>query len=166
MSEEKTYRSDGTRGVAAALVFMCVLIFAAGAGGISGGIHRSAAVSIVGVGVMIFAVFGAWWVITQFARMGVTTTGEGLIIRNWFRREFIAWPEIEAFKFGTEIDDLTAREMLSSPYLQTYVVTTHGRHYVMCGITATRLNRAKSRGKVQEILNRLDDERLTHNRAA
>jgi len=166
MSEEKTYRSDGTRAVAVALTLMCVLIFAAGLGGIGGGIHRSTSVSMVGVGVMIFAALGAWWVLTHFARMGVTTTREGITIRNWFRRKFIAWPEIEAFKFGTDIDDLTVRESLSSPYLQTYVVTINGRHYVMGGIAATRLNRARSRGKVQEILKRLEDERLAHNRAA
>jgi hypothetical protein len=166
MTEEKLFRSDSTRPLAAVLAFFGVAIFAVGAGGLSGGVNHSLAVTVVGAMAMLVGALEICWTILYFARMGVIVTDQGIIIRNWFRRTHIGWPEIAAFRFGTDVDHLTVREQMSSPFLQTYAVTTDGRHFVMCGVTATRLMRARSREKVREILARLEDERLTHSQPA
>jgi hypothetical protein len=164
MTEEKVFRSNSTPSIAAVFIFFAIGIFAEGVGALSGGTDQSTSHLIVGVVVIFVAVLLAWWAVFYFARMGVTSTNEGIIIRNWFRKKFVAWPDLEVFKFGTEIANLTVRESLSSPYLQTYAITKDGHHFVMCGITATRVIRSRSRRKVQEILDLLEDEKLSHNR--
>jgi hypothetical protein len=111
---------------------------------------------------MALAVLGLAWSVFYFAQMGVTTSNEGIVIRNWFRRKSILWPEVQEFKFGNNINNLSVREGLASPHLQTYVITTDGHHYLMCGLTATRVNRSESRRRVQELLVQLEEERRCH----
>lgn len=162
MTENQVYRSNSTRILGAAFAFAFVLVFITGVNGIGGGKTDSTVLIAISILVMIFAVLGFSWSIIFFAQMGVTTSEGGILIRNWFRRRYISWPEIEAFRFGDKVENLSVREGLASPYLQTYAVTKDGRHYVMCGLTATRVNRSDSRRRVQELLNRLEDARLTH----
>jgi hypothetical protein len=117
---------------------------------------------VIGVVEMFVALLAIAWSVFYLAQMGVTTSDHGIVIRNWFRRRFIQWLDVKEFNFGTGVDNLTLRESLATPYLQTYVITNDDHHYVMCGITATRINRAESRRRVQEILNRLGEEKIRY----
>ena len=78
------------------------------------------------------------------------------------RRIFISWEDIKGFRFGDLIDDLSVREHLNSPYLQSYVILKDGRHLAMSGLMIIRIRRAESRRRVQLLLNELEEERLAH----
>ncbi len=160
MSGVKVYRSRSTRWMAAALSFVFLLVIVSGANGLSGGIKRSHAVTAVGIALIIVAGLGVVWCLVNFAQMGVTASEKGILIRNWFRRVSIPWCDIEGFGFGNSTDGLSVREHLSSPVLQTYVVMKSGKHLVMSGLTATRINRSESKRRVQDILNQLEAERV------
>jgi hypothetical protein len=99
------------------------------------------------------------WVVLFFARVGVETSFDGIVVRNWVRQHHIKWSDIRGFDFGEKVAGLSLRESLSSPVLQTYVVLKNGKHCVMSGLSATRVNRTESKRRVQEMLDELDDER-------
>ena len=162
MSVRKVYRSRSTRWLAAALSFVFFLAFLAGLSGLGGGSKQSSAVTAVGIVLMGVATAAIVWSVFCFGQMGVTSSNEGIVIRNWFRRRSIRWGDIKEFEFGNKIGSLSMREQLSSPYLQTYAVTVDERHYVMSGLSATRMNRAGSRRRVQALLDQLESERLIH----
>ena len=162
MSTGEVYRSRSTRWLAATLSFIFFLAFLAGSSGLGGGSERSSAVTAVGVALMVAATLAIAWSVFYFGQMGVTSSDEGIVIRNWLRREFIPWGDIKAFSFGNRVGDLSMREQLASPFLQTYAVTNDGRHYVMSGLSATRINRSGSRRRVQALLDHLEAERVSH----
>lgn len=166
MSEVRVYRSKSTRWLAATLSFIFLLVVLAGAAGLGGGSKKSSSITAVSAAVMAAAVLGLVWSLLGFAQMGVTSSDEGILIRNWFRRIAIPWCDIKEFAFGNRVANLSIREGLSSPVLQTYVVTKDGRHYVMSGLAATRINRSTSKRHVQTLLDRLEDERVGHLRGA
>jgi hypothetical protein len=159
------YRSKSVRTIGGVLTFVFVLVFIVGVQGLKGGVHRSSAVKEVSVIVMLIAAFAVVWSVCWFAQMAVITFDEGIVVKNWFRRRFIPWGDIRAFLFGNAVDNLSIREQLNSPYLQTYVVMNDGQHLVLSGLTAIRINRAKSRRSVQALLDKLEDERRSHLRA-
>jgi hypothetical protein len=140
-------------------------VFIVGVRGLNGGVHRSSAVKEVSVVVMLIAVLGVIWSVFRFAQMSVTTFDEGIVVKNSFRRKFIPWRDIEAFRFGNTVENLSIRERLNSPYLQTYVVMNDGQHLVLSGQTAIRIDRTESRRSVQALLGELEDERGRHSDA-
>jgi hypothetical protein len=162
MMGNRVYRSTSTRWLGATFAFAFILVFITGFNGVGGGKTGSSVIVVISVFVMTFAALGFVWSVFYFAQMGVATSDNGILIRNWFRRRFVLWPEVQEFKFGNDVNNLSVREGLASPYLQTYAVTKDGHHYVMCGLTATRLNRTESRHRVQQLLNQLEEERLSH----
>jgi hypothetical protein len=162
VSDATVYRSKSTRWLAGALSFVYALVVVTGANGLDGGVNRSSAVTAVGIVLIVCATAGILWCIFFYAQMGVVASEQGILVRNWFRRRSIPWQDIDEFRFGNTVQDLSVREQLSSPVLQTYVVTKSGVHYVMSGISATRINRSESRHRVQLILNLLEEERQRH----
>src|ERR1700689_5782218 len=120
--DAKVFRSDSTQGIGSMFFLMTAFIFIAGTEGLNGGVQPSASLKVVSVIVMIIALVLAWWSIFYVARQGVFATKDGILIRNWFRRRFIAWPDLDAFEFGTDTKNLTIRENLASPFLQTYAI--------------------------------------------
>jgi hypothetical protein len=141
------------------LAFVYGGLFAVAVGGLGGGRTHSTAVTIVSAVVMIVAFVAFVWAVFWFAQMGVTSSRDGILVRNWTRRTFIPWDEIVAFGFGNEIAGLTIRESLNSPVLQTFVVTKDGKHRVMSGLSATRINRAESKRRVKFLLDGLEGDR-------
>lgn len=162
MSDARVYRSKSTRWMAGALSFVFFLVALTGVNGLGGGAKKSSAVTWVGIALIVIASLGIVWCFAGFAQMGVSVSEKGILIRNWFRRRWIPWHEVEAFRFGNSVGELSARELLSSPVLQTYVISKSGDHYVMSGLSATRINRAESKRRVQAILDQLEIERLRH----
>lgn len=156
----RVYRSESTRIIAGVLTFGFLLIFIVGAQGLNGGSHGSIDIKVVGISMMMFAVLGVVWSLFWFAQMAVIASNDGIVVKNWFRRTFISWHDIKEFRFGNTIDDLSIREEFNSPYLQSYVVITEGRHVVLSGLTAIRINRSESRRRVQVLLDKLECERL------
>jgi hypothetical protein len=148
--------------MAAALSFVFFLVILTGVNGLNGGVRRSSAVAAVGIALIIVAGLGIVWCLVIFAQMGVSVSEKGILIQNWFRHISIQWGDIERFGFGNAVEGLSAREHLSSPVLQTYVIKKGGEHFVMSGLTATRINRSESKRRVQEILDQLETERLHH----
>lgn len=162
MSEGRVFQSNSTRAMTVVFSFMFVFLFLAGLGGIRGGTNHSTAIAAVGVAIMVVAVAGVAWSWLFFARMGVRTSDEGITIRNWLHQREVKWSDVQAFEFGNKISELSVRELLSSPYLQTYAVLNDGGHQVMSGLSASRMNRSKSRALVQALLDGLEEERLRH----
>jgi hypothetical protein len=160
----KLYRSESTRIIGGVLTFFFVLIFIVGIQGLNGGIHGSSAIKAVSFVVMLIAVLGVIWSLFWFAQMAVITSDQGIVVKNWFRRVFIPWDDVKGFRFGNTIDDLSIREQFNSPYLQSYVVMNDGRHLVLSGLTAIRINRAESRRRVQVLLDKLEGARLGYPR--
>ncbi len=144
------------------MAFLYMLILIVGIQGLNGGIHSSLAVKLVGIVVMLFAALGITWSLFGLSQMAVYTSAEGVVVKNWLRRIFIPWEDIREFRFGNLIDDLSVREHLNSPYLQSYVILKDGRHVVMSGLMLIRIRRAESRRRVQLLLNGLEEERFAH----
>jgi hypothetical protein len=153
----QVYRSDSIRPLAVSLTFADAVIFYEVA---SGGSHHVA----VGwtVAVIAFATIFLAWIWTFFARMGVVTSNEGIVLRNYFRQHSIPWTEVESFRFGEQVDRLSTRETLASPFLQPYVLLKNGKHHVMSGLQITRVHRSRNRRDVQTLLDCLEKERLIH----
>lgn len=151
----RSYRSTSTGGVAVVLLFFGLVVIIEGIGAITDP-TKSVAVGIVGV---VGGVLWSVWVVSVVARMGVTTNDQGVVVRNWLRRRFVGWNAIAGFSFGADIPNLSLREMLSSPMLSTYVLLSDGRHLGLAGLSATRINRPKSRAKVQGLLDELEAQR-------
>jgi hypothetical protein len=159
---QQNYRSMSTRWVAGLFVFIGVLVTIGGIGAVAappkGGSSLAGIIGIL-VGVLVVA-----WAVGVVARMGVTTgdvRGEkGCIVQNWVRRRFVRWDELSGFSFGSDIENLSVREMFSTPMLSTYAVLKNGQRLSLSGLSATRMNRSKSRAKVQILLDRLDAQRL------
>jgi len=155
---QQSYRSTSTRWVAGLFVFMGLLVTIGGISAVAtppkGG---SSLAGIIGIlaGVLVVA-----WAVGVVARMGVTTDEKGVIVQNWVRRRFVRWDELSGFSFGSDIENLSVREMFSTPMLSTYAVLKNGQHLSLSGLSATRMNRSKSRAKVQILLDRLDAQRL------
>jgi hypothetical protein len=139
-----------------------LLVLFAGIQGLNGGVHRSSAVKAVAFVLIVVAVLGIAWSLFRLSQMAVISSHEGIVIKNWFRRTFIAWEDIKEFTFGNMVDDLSVREQLNSPYLQSYVVLNDQRHLVLSGLSAIRINTTQSRRRVQSLLDKLEDERLGH----
>lgn len=151
----EVYRSDSIRPLAVSLTFADAVVFYVVA---SGGSHQVA----VGwtVATVAFAALFLTWIWAFFARMGVVTSNEGILVRNYFRRHLIPWTEVESFRFGEQLDRLSIREHFASPFLQPYVLLKNGRHHVMSGLQITRVHRSRNRRDVQTLLDRLEKERL------
>jgi hypothetical protein len=160
----RTYRSASTPWIAALVVFMGMMIIIGAAGGIASPHHGDSAIRFVGIIVTVVGILVIVWAVMIVGRMGVTTDNQGISIQNWLRRRFLGWGQITEFSFGSDLDNLSLREMLSSPMLSTYVVISDGRHLGLSGISATRLDRTKSRAKVQELLDDLEAQRLRFQR--
>src|SRR5579871_5272797 len=75
------------------------------------------------------------------------------------RRRFVRWDELSGFSFGSDLEHLCVRELLSTPMLSTYAVLKNGQHLSLSGLSATRVNRSKSSAQVQNLLKRLDAQR-------
>ena len=162
MSEARVFRSRSTRGFAVVFTLMLILLFSEGARRLIGGQNKSADVTAGGAVLMFAALVGLAWIWFFFAQMGVITSPKGIVIRNWFRRRAIPWDDIQSFRFGNGIDNLTTMEELSAPVLQTFAVLKNGRHQIMGGLSATRINRSESIRRVQELLDQMDGERLRY----
>jgi hypothetical protein len=154
---QESYRSNSTNVIAAFYLLVGLLVMIEGIGATVDP-HKgvSSAVGIVGI---LLGVLGVLYGLGVVARMGVTTNNQGVVVRNWVRRRFVRWDEISGFSFGSDLDSLSLREMLSSPTLATYLLFSDGRHIGMAGLSATRVNRSKSRAKVQALLDELDAQR-------
>jgi len=154
---QQTYRSRSTRWVAGVFVFMGLLVTTGGISAVANP-HKggSSLPGIIGIlaGVLVVA-----WAVGIVARMGVNTDETGVMIRNWVRRRFVRWDELSGFSFGSDIENLSVREMFSTPMLSTYAVLKDGRHMSLSGLSATRINRSKSRARVQALLDGLDAQR-------
>jgi Bacterial PH domain len=154
---QESYRSNSTNAIAAFYLLVGLLVMIEGIGAtVDPRQGVSSAVGIVGI---LLGVLGVLYGLGVVARMGVTTNNQGVVVRNWVRRRFVRWDEISAFSFGSDLDSLSLREMLSSPMLATYLLFSDGRHIGMAGLSATRVNRSKSRAKVQALLDELDAQR-------
>ena len=153
----QVYRSDSIRPLAALLTFADAVVFFEVA---SGGNHHVA----VGwtVTTIAFATLFLTWIWAFFAQMGVVTSNEGILLRNYFRRHAIPWTEVQSFRFGEQVNRLSIREAFASPYLQPYVLLKNGRHHVMNGLQITRMYRSRNRRDVQTLLDCLEKERLLH----
>jgi hypothetical protein len=114
---------------------------------------------------MVVATMGVVWSWLVFARMGVVTSNEGIVVRNWLRNYSIPWDEVQSFKFGDQVKGLSVREEFASPFLQPYVVLRSGRHHVMSGLQITRVYRNRNRSDVQSMLDSLEKERSLHARS-
>ncbi len=152
-----SYRSNSTTVMAAFCMLVGLLVMIEGIGATVDP-HKgvSSAVGIVGI---LLGVLGVLYGVGVVARMGVTTSDQGVLIRNWVRRRFVRWDEIAGFSFGGDLDSLGLREMLSTPTLATYLLLKDGGHIGIAGLSATRVNRSKSRAKVQALLDELDAQR-------
>ena len=138
---------------------MGVLVIISGVGSIANpdkGVSSARTAGILGVVAATLWIIWALWIV---ARMGVKTNDQGVVIRNWVRRRFVGWGEIAGFSFGSDIPNLGLRELFSTPMLSTYVLLSDGRHLGMAGLSATRVDRQKSRAKVQELLDELEAQR-------
>jgi hypothetical protein len=144
------------------MAFVWTLVFIIGAQGLDGGSKGATAISLVGAAVMLVAVLVFSWSIFRLAQLAVFSSDEGIVVRNWFLNKTIPWADIKEFKFGTDLDHLSSRELISTPFLQSYAVTNNGQHVVMSGLQAIRLNRTESRRRVQTLLDQLEEERLSH----
>lgn len=158
VEETDFYRSRATRGLAVTMTAVAALVLLSGVGGV-GQTGASAALEAGGIVLIAVALLAIIWIWVFFAQMGVATTDAGIVVRNWIRKSAIPWSEIRSFEFGEHVECLTLREQLASPVLQTYVVLKDGRHQVMCGLSATRLRRAQSKHRVQELLDSLEEAR-------
>jgi hypothetical protein len=161
-SGQVSYRSNGTNVIAAFCSLAGLLVMIEGIGGTVDP-HKgvSSAVGIVGIFLGVLCVLYGLGVV---ARMGATTNNEGVVVRNWVRRRFVRWEEISGFSFGSDLGILSLREMFSTPVLATYLLLSDGRHIGMAGLSATRVNRSKSRAKVQALLDELNAQRRSFTR--
>ena len=152
----EVYRSDSIRPLAVALTCADAMIFYVVALG-----GKDATIGWA-VAAIAFATLYLVWVWAFFARMGVVTSNEGIVVRNYFRRYSIPWTEIESFKFGEQVQELSIRENFASPFLQPYVLLKNGKHHAMSGLQLTRVHRSRSRQDVHSLLDYLEKERLLH----
>jgi hypothetical protein len=169
-SDRRLYQSSPVRGFAVYLIVIFALVVVAGIAYLSPAVvkHPTRATSIVGACFIVGGVIGIGWAALLMRRSGVLSTRQGIEVRNWLRTRRIPWSDIEGFAFGDAIADLTLRESLASPSLQTYVAPSlqtyvtlrDGRHHPMTGLTATPL--ADSRSAVRQLLIELDEDRKSH----
>ena len=157
----RLYQSDSTQPIALVLAAMFIVMVAAGAGESARHGAHTGDVAFGSFAIVLGAI-GFVWAVARMGRLGVWATDQGITVRNGLRSYFFPWDTIDSFKSGTEMADLTTREMLASPVLQHYVILKGGMHRVMAGLNATRFNSARSRAKVRELLDGLEAERLRH----
>jgi len=156
------YQSRSTKPIAIALATLFALTYLAGIAGFTRAIHTGEFILDTTVTTLAAAGFG--WATFRMTKLGVVATDKGITIRSWLRTHFVDWNLIESFKAGSDIavGDLTLRELLATPALQSYVVLKDGHHRVLVGLSATRLNRIPSKAKVQEMLDQLEAVRRNH----
>jgi hypothetical protein len=106
------------------------------------------------------AILALGWIWLFLARTGVELSNEGLTVRNWLRTYEIPWQDVSGFAFGDNVNNLSIRESIATPAIQTYVLTTDGHHRVMSGLQASHVRR--SRSAVQLLLDSLELERAKH----
>jgi len=157
----EVYRSGSIRPIAISFTFAGAAVFFEASQGLSG---KHAAPGWA-VATMVVATMGVVWSWLVFARMGVVTSNEGIVVRNWLRNYSIPWDEVQSFKFGDQVKGLSVREEFASPFLQPYVVLRSGRHHVMSGLQITRVYRNRNRSDVQSMLDSLEKERSLHARS-
>jgi hypothetical protein len=143
--------------MAVSLTFADAAVFFEAAYGVSH--HSSVGWAVV---TFVFSTLSLVWIWAFLARMGVVTSNEGVLVRNYFRHHSIPWTEVESFRFGEQVEALSIRETFASPYLQPYVLLKNGRHYVMNGLQISRVHRSRNRKEVQSLLDYLEKERLLH----
>ena len=156
---KRVYQSRNTGPIGVFLAVMFALFLIPGVQFLHGS-PRHPSEPIEAASALIIGIVGIAWSLVFMARMGVRVTDEGIVVSNWFRRYSIPWSRVESFRFGDELRDLSVREQMASPMLQTYVVFTDNHHLVMTGLQATRLPR--SRKKVQDLLDELEVVRRQH----
>jgi hypothetical protein len=115
---------------------------------------------IGGTAFVIAATMALGWIWLFLVRTGVELTDDGITVRNWLRSYWIPWQEVAGFAFGTKVTDLSIRQSIATPALQTYVLTIDGRHRVMSGLQASHAKRSHS--EVQNLLDTLELERSRH----
>jgi hypothetical protein len=159
---ETFYQSPSTKPIAVALATLFALTYLAGLAGFTRAIHTGEFVLDTIVTTLAAAGFG--WATFRMTKLGVVATDKGITIRSWLRTYFVDWNLIEGFKTGSDVavGDLTLRELLTTPALQSHVVLKDGHHRVLAGLNATRLNRIQSKAKVQEMLDQLEAARRKH----
>jgi hypothetical protein len=146
---------------AAILTVMSLLLLIEGLQGLVGhNKNPSQGVKWLGAGLTAAAALGMFYAIGFIGRMGVRTNGGG-IVRNWLRSHHLGWHQIQGFAFGDQIENLSVRQMLASPYLQPYVILNDGHHRVLSGLQINRVGRAAQRARVKGILEELDRLRAT-----
>jgi len=164
VSNESFFQSPSIKRAAFGLAAVCALVYVAGIVGFISAIHTGDFVVdtlLTGLGAM-----GCVWAVFRMTRLGVVTTDKGITVRGSLRNDFIAWDLVESFRSGSDIavGDLTLRELLATPALHSYVVLTDGRHRPLPGLSATRLNRMRSKAQLKEILDQLDAARRSQSR--
>jgi hypothetical protein len=159
-----TLRSTALRKYAAYVSCLGLVLLTIGLVGLSGAYPLSGSVGgyILGTfdvsgGIAVLA-----WALFRVAQMGVRFGDEGVIVRNWFRTVSLLWRDIDSFRFGDELKNLSLRESLNTPDLQPYVVLRDGRHIPLVGLAPTRYKRKQSRATVQYMLDSLNRLARTH----
>ena len=66
------------------MAFLYVGILIIGIQGLGGGVHRSLAVKLVGIVLILFAALGITWSLFGLSQMAVYTSAEGIVVKNWF----------------------------------------------------------------------------------
>jgi len=156
------YQSPSTKRVAAALATASALVYLAGIVGFTRAIDTGD--FVFDTVLTVLGAVGFIWATFRMTKLGVVVTAKGIALRGWLRNDFINWDRIESFQSGSDIavGDLTIRELLAIPALQSYVVLKDGHHLRLPGLNATRLNRTQSAVRIQELLDQLEAARRKH----
>jgi hypothetical protein len=158
---EHFYRSSGTLLSVSVLLFISAISIVGCLAALTSTLSSSSSLVAAALG-LAFAILLLAWTVFVVLRMGVMARESGLEVRGWFRRRDVSWSDVEGFRFGNEVNDLTIREIFSTPMLTTYVVLKDGSHVPMPGLSATRINRKRSRERVGDLLRQLETERREH----
>jgi hypothetical protein len=159
---ETLFQSPSTKPIAVVLATLFALTYLAGIAGFTRAIHTGE--FVIDTIITTLAATGFGWATFRMTKLGVVATDKGITIRSWLRTYFVDWDLIESFKSGSDIavGDLTLRELLATPALQSYVVFKDGHHRVLVGLSATRFDRIRSKAKIQEMLEQLEVARRMH----
>jgi hypothetical protein len=115
---------------------------------------------IGGIAFIVAALLALGWIWLFLTRTGVELSDDGITVRNWLRKYSVPWQEVTGFAFGTNVKNLSIRQSIATPDLQTYVLTIDGRHRVMSGLQASHVKQSQS--AVQSLLDSLELERTKH----
>jgi hypothetical protein len=104
---------------------------------------------VFGLAIFVFSVF-------RVGRAGVSVGENDVTVRNWFRNRTLERKDVDHFEPGYQMDDLSIKELFSTPSLQTFVVLKNGKHLAVSGLSTTRLGTKISREKVRKLIDQLN----------